>query len=132
MSYHDLECECGLQIPNYYASPWPSTIKHLDCETGHVGECQILWKASHIRTASVHKSERAVVWYNPQTGEHRTPGRNDVPMPERYRAQGYERRELTSLSELHAYEKEAGVMSEKAWYDSGSGNFPDQQNLTED
>ena len=58
---------------------------------------------------------------NPQTGAVAYPPRNDSPMPERYRRQGYERREFEHLREVEAFEKEKGVINEKAWFNSGNG-----------
>jgi len=73
------------------------------------------------QTVAVHPSERAVVWENPGTGQVRYPGRNDAPMPARYAAQGFERRELTSLHAVEQFEREKGVRNDKAWHDDGSG-----------
>ena len=70
--------------------------------------------------ASVHPKERSVIWYNPETGKHATPGRNDVPMPERYRRAGYVRREFESLRSLDSYCKHEGLVNEKANYNSGN------------
>ena len=70
---------------------------------------------------SVHPSQRAVVYENPKTGQVVYPPRNDQPIPERYRKQGYVRRELGSLRALEKFEKEKGVGSEIAHFDRGSG-----------
>ena len=64
----------------------------------------------------MHASERAVVFYNPLTGEHRTPARADAPMPEVYAQSGFERREIMNMS---AWEKEAGVVHESSNYAAG-------------
>ena len=74
---------------------------------------------------SIHIRERAVVYQHPATGKVVYPGRNDVPMPERYRARGFERRELDSLRSIESFEKEQGVLNEKAHYDAGTGNSAD-------
>jgi len=79
-----------------------------------------------VHNASVHESERAVVWRNPQTGEVRYPGRNDAPIPERYQSQGFQRHELGSLAAIHQFEKQQNVRSEIAWYDRGSGRGADE------
>ena len=76
---------------------------------------------------SIHARERAVVWQHPVTGEVTYPPQNDVPMPARYAKQGFQRRELNSLKEVEAFEREQGVRSEKAWFDSGSGRSFDSQ-----
>lgn len=59
-----------------------------------------------------------MVYYNPATGDHRTPARSDVPMPEVYAAQGYERMEIMSMT---TYEKQTGVVHEASNY---SGEAP--------
>lgn len=69
------------------------------------------------RHAQIHSSERAVVYYNPATGEHRTPARADMPMPPVYATQGYERREILNMSQ---WEKEAGVVHEATSFHSGN------------
>ncbi len=56
-----------------------------------------------------------VVFRNPD-GTYRYPGQNTVPTPP-----GCERVTMRSLREIHEFEKEAGVRSEVAWYDKGSG-----------
>ena len=72
-------------------------------------------------STAAHPNERAVVWQNPATGEVRYPGRNDVPIPQRYASQGFVRREMPTLRDVHAFESERGVRNEKAWFDNGSG-----------
>jgi hypothetical protein len=42
-------------------------------------------------------------------------------MPDRYRQQGFQRKELSSLREIERFEKSHGVGSEVAWFDRGSG-----------
>lgn len=74
------------------------------------------------RTATVAPFERCVVWKHPITGEVRYPGRNDVPMPQRYQRAGYQRHELTSLRALQQFERERGVVNEAVHYDRGSGH----------
>jgi len=87
----------------------------------------ILWRRRR-QSASVHPRERAVVWYNPSTGKHATPMLNNVPMPERYRRQGYIRREFDTLRSLDTYCKEAGVVNEKAHFDSNGRGYDDEPN----
>lgn len=69
-----------------------------------------------------HVRERAVVYYNAATGKVAYPPRNDQPMPAMYAANGYERRELPTLRDIHKLEREQGVRSETAWFDHGTGN----------
>lgn len=65
----------------------------------------------------MHASERAVVYYNPATGEHKTPARADMPMPAVYSNQGFERREIMSVL---GWEKEAGVVQESTTFNPGN------------
>ena len=63
--------------------------------------------------------ERAVIFRNPQTGEIRTPARNDTDMPDAYKRAGYERVEIDTHQKRRDLEKE-GHMMEAAYYDNGS------------
>ena len=74
------------------------------------------------KNAQVHASERAVVYYNPVTGEHRTPARADTPIPQHYADAGFERREILSMT---AYEKETGVVHEASNYAPGNEPTPE-------
>ncbi len=67
------------------------------------------------------KDDTAIVWQHPGTGEVRYPGRADRPMPERYAQQGFVPRELRTDQAYRKFEKERGVLSERAWFDRGSG-----------
>ena len=118
---HDFTCEtCG------------KTERDVLCTNGHTHkQCtcgswmQIAWDHWNRRRATnVHPSERAVVWYDPKTGRHATPGRNDVPMPDRYRKAGYQRREFPTLRSLDQYCKQEGLHNEKADFDN-SGRADD-------
>jgi len=75
----------------------------------------------------IHERERAVVWKHPITGHVVYPGRNDVPMPERYAKVGYCRHELGSIQAIHKHEKTYGVSSEIAHFDKGTGRGFDEQ-----
>jgi len=68
---------------------------------------------------SIHPMERAVVFRNPQTGEIRTPARNDTDMPDSYKRAGFERVEIDTHQKRRELEKE-GHMMEAAYYDNGS------------
>jgi hypothetical protein len=94
---------------------------HKPCVCG--ARMDILWRWES-RPVCVHPSERAVVWYNPQTGKHATPGRNDVEMPQRYKDAGYQRREFATLHDLDRYCKQEGLHNEKADFDN-SGHADD-------
>lgn len=71
---------------------------------------------------SVHTSEQAIVYRNPETNEFRVPGRADRPIHPKYQAAGFtERVALTSGSEVRKFEKSTGLIHESSNYDSGSG-----------
>lgn len=74
-----------------------------------------------LRISSIHTSERAVVYMNPKTGEHRTPARADQVMPEVYRRQGYERMELDTHQKRIEFERKTGLVHEASHCDNGSG-----------
>ena len=123
MPLHDLICSSCHTTTRHFLSPWPDRVVHL--EDG--GQFEILWSdPGHTHTAQVHPRERIILWRHPKSGRVVYPGRNDAPMPERYRKLGYERVELSSLRSVERFEKEShaaghGVRSEVAWYDKGSG-----------
>lgn len=74
-------------------------------------------------TVPVHASERSVVWKHPQTGAVKYPARNDVPVPEYYARQGFQRVEIEHDNDMRKFEKEHGVTNEKAHYDrNGRGH----------
>lgn len=68
---------------------------------------------------AIHPRERAVIYRNPATGEIRTPPRADTPMPETYKAAGFERVEIDTHQRRRELERE-GHMMEAAYYDNGS------------
>lgn len=75
------------------------------------------------RDASIHATERVVVYENTQTGEVRVPGRGDRPMHPKLVKAGYERREYTNLAEIRRLEKRKGYVHEATNYNRGSGMF---------
>ncbi len=79
----------------------------------------------HPSHHTVHSSERAVVFENPATGEVRYPGRNDAPIPERYKKEGFVRKEFPTLASLERFERSHGVRNDKAHYNEG--NSADQE-----
>jgi predicted nucleic acid-binding Zn-ribbon protein len=83
--------------------------------------CESCGAARFQRNAQVHAGDRAVVFYNPATGEHRTPARADAPMPEVYARQGFERREILSMLQ---YERETGVVHEASNFLPGNEPGP--------
>lgn len=64
-----------------------------------------------------HPSESVVIYEGPN-GEVSYPPRNDVPMPARLRARGFQRRELRNLHDVAQFEKSHKVVHERSWYDS--------------
>jgi len=121
--FHDLICTHCATVTGYARPlPWPDRILHLQCG----GEFEILWSDPTHRHTAAHPRERVVLWRHPKTGQVAYPGRNDAPMPERYRRLGYERVELTTLRSVERFERESaalgyGVRSEIAWFDRGTG-----------
>ena len=113
---HDYVCSCG----------------HIEQDvTGDAPQCcgeemQILWSAPPRPHIGIHPKDRAVVWYNPTTGRHATPGRNDAPMPDRYRQLGYERREFTTLRELDAFCATNRLVNQKGSYDGSGRSYDDE------
>lgn len=73
------------------------------------------------QSASIHPSERTVYNYNPQTGEVKFPGRNDIPVHPKLAAAGFERRECTTIADVVRLEKMSNRISERLNYDRGSG-----------
>ena len=119
MIIHDLHCEkCNEQTYDI-----PVTIDALPkCATCQ-GPMEI-WYGMGLRRAaeaSVHSTERTVVFRNPKTGSIAYPGRTDVSMPERYRKGGYEKVEMHSLRELDKFCKDNNLMNHKANFNDGSG-----------
>lgn len=114
---HDMQCDqCGevfCDMPLY-------------CEgTHHKSNCgvfQIYWNARPANARSLQPKETTVVYEHPVTGKVVYPGRNDQRMPERYKRQGYERKELTSLHQVDKFSKAQNVVNEAAHFNrSGRG-----------
>lgn len=103
--------QCGKPFP---VGAWP----FCDDGSGKHGH-----EPSHggLRIASIHTSERTVIYRNPRTGETRKPPRNDMPLPEVYARQGYVREELSTPQKIRDFEKETGSLHERSHYDPGSG-----------
>lgn len=115
MPIHDVQCTlCGKVLPNYYASPWPSSIRHEDG-----GELEILWRSSSPSPAAAHPRERTVIYKDPATGQIGYVGRNDVHS--HYEDLGWERVEFEHAHDVEKFEKSHGVINEKLWYNSGNG-----------
>jgi hypothetical protein len=118
---------------NFTCSACGKTEEDVICTSGtHIRTCscggrmEILWGATPRPWIGIHPRERAVVWYDPKTGRHATPGRNNVPMPSRYAKAGYERREFTTLRELDSFCKTNRLVNERANYNSNGRAFDDE------
>ncbi len=124
MPQHDIQCnKCGHTILGYWASPWPSSIRH--DEDG--GEYEIVWwslspspTAPRPHDAAVHPHDRTVVYKDPITGQIAYPGRNDQP-DNKYARRGWERVEFEHARDLEKFEKLHNVINEGLWYNSGNG-----------
>lgn len=96
------------------------------CNQKNSADARICSKCSFNRfqpNAQVHIADRAVVYYNPATGERRTPARADQPIPEVYAEQGFERQEIMSMT---AYEKQTGLVHEATNFHAGNEPNPEQ------
>lgn len=71
------------------------------------------------RNATIAAKERTVYYRGPN-GDIRIPGRNDVPMPEKFRRLGYQRVECESLADVRRLEREKGGVIEASNYDRNS------------
>lgn len=79
------------------------------------------------RAVAVDPKERVVIYENPLTGQTNIPMRNDTPIPEKLAEAGFVRRELTTIAEVRAFERERGKISEVANYDrNSSARRPDE------
>ncbi len=92
-----------------------------DAPTGQCPQCHFqLAKVVSFRgrhNPAWHPSSRVVLFRGPN-GDVKYPGRADSPMPQRYRDQGFERVELSSLAEVTAHEKSTGTLCEAMHWDS--------------
>lgn len=112
----DYMCDCGNIVYDHIGTPPECCGKVMDWT----------WATLHQDHIGIHPSERAVVWFDPKTGKHATPGRNDVPMPDRYRKWGYERREFTTLRELDTFCKANNIVNQRGSYDSNGKSYDDE------
>lgn len=115
MPLYDYVCDCGKVFESW------NTVANCDTSTCECGAAaKIAWLPRHQFRTAFDASETTVVYMNAQ-GEVNYPGRNDVPVPDRLRKQGFERVELRSLREVERFESKHGVRNERAWFDKGSG-----------
>src|SRR5262245_58449697 len=68
--------------------------------------------------AQIHSSEKVVVYE--RNGQIRIPGRADRPMHPKYKAEGWERKELNTVSEIRRVERLTGTIHEQSNYDKNS------------
>lgn len=117
--YLDLECsQCGAEVDDMFVRQVPPLIIHLEC--GGTME-QVYRLRSRYRNAQWSDKDAVVVFRDAQ-GKYRYPATNTAATPK-----GYERVELRSLREVETFERHAGVRSEMAWFDKGSGRGHDSE-----
>lgn len=98
-----------------------STLIDSECIDCHAGRYEIYYGNWGKRNAAALDARDSVsVYRHPKTKKIVYPGRNDVAMPERYRAQGYERVTMRSLRDIDKFSREHGVVNEAAHYNSGN------------
>ena len=90
------------------------------------GKLEILWSATSKRDAAVHASERAALLYSAKEKKWSYPATNSQVIPDRLKRRGYERVEFPSLKSLEQHGKQTGAISERAWFDKGSGRSMDE------
>lgn len=110
----DCDCQvCDYKIRDLFMQSPPDVFVHkADDGTIHTMEYVYLPRAH----AAEWDDRQAVVVYQKSDGTYSYPGRNNLPTPP-----GCERVTLRSLRAVEAFEKKAGVRSEIAWYDAGTG-----------
>ena len=121
MPIHDFICDtCDTR-----RNDAPTTLRNQPCTNKKCKGHFVTSYSSHFRArsqdAAVHKTERTVLLYSAKEGKHQYPATNDQPVPERLRKRGYERVEFPSLRSLEQHGKQTGAISERAWFDKGSG-----------
>ena len=79
--------------------------------------------------AAFGTGEKVVVYESP-TGEIRIPGRGDRPIHPKYAAEGYVRKELSSVPEIRQVEKRTGLIPERSNYDMNSAKAERDTNST--
>lgn len=118
----DLECAaCGERVIDLFVMRVPDSLIHIEKNDGT--PCYgTLDQIFLPRTRDAQWSDRdAVVVFRKPDGTFSFPARNDIPTPP-----NCERVEMRSLREVERFEHQAGVRSEIAWFDKGSGRGFDQ------
>ena len=90
------------------------------CHENCGGLWERYWTLTKAPAPGTHASEKVVVYESLKEKNVQFPGRNDVPVPERLRARGYERKEL-NVTELARFEKKYKVANERRHFNSGNG-----------
>ncbi len=70
--------------------------------------------------AQIHSSEKVVVLENKYTGDVKIPGRGDRPVHPKLAAEGYERKTLDTMADIHRVERKNNVIHEAGSYGSNS------------
>lgn len=122
MVIHDMICGACDEI----SLDRPYSDKGTLCRCGGVLEVYYGGRSAQ-NAARISGPDTLALWKHPATGKVLYPGRNDVPMPERYRQQGYERIELRSLREIDSFSRRHNLVNEAAHYDRGSGRSYDDE-----
>lgn len=118
MPLHDLICTyCSKIKRDVQVSGDYKPRKHIKCR----GKLEIFYAPKEYH-ASVHEKDKVVYFQGPN-GQIKYPGRNNTPMPEYYKREGYERKELTSLQHINHFEKKNNVLNERAHFDSNGRDF---------
>jgi len=93
------------------------------CDWCGIAMEQHWWKRQSRDNTQWDEKDAVVVFRKPD-GNYSYPARNDKPTPE-----VCERIVMRSLREVERHEREAGVLSEIAHFDRGSGNGHDTKSL---
>lgn len=118
--YVDVECSaCGKRRNDVWSTE--VGLKHQK-----IG-CDGVWDRVYTHTPQLapgtHSSEKVVIYQSAlEGGKVQYPGRNDVPIPPRLRARGYERVEL-NVRDLAAFERKHGVANERRHFDRNGNGF---------
>lgn len=122
---HDLICDrCGEILDDV-----PSTVIGSKCAYCMKGRMEIYYGnwGRREKATPLDAKDATVVYEHPVTGKVVYPARNDIPMPERYRAAGFERVEMRTLNAIDRFSEKHGLVNEAAHYDRGSGRSYDTE-----
>ena len=112
----DLECSgCGAEVDDFFVMRPPCRLIHLECG----GELEPVYR---LRPRAAQWSDRdSITVFRKPDGTFSYPMRNDVKTPP-----NCERVSIRSLPELRAFERQAGVTSHIANYDSTGRSIDDE------